>query len=958
MNVHEEQAAAGTSSASTTDPLLRVLDALKRSEQRMEDRLNLLEEELHRSQDEAVQRAAKKAKREKTYSFRKKGHQEQHDFNKRVTESLEEAVEEISKRPVTESALGKAKQAIEEGMRQISERQKLIKIADRSEYGWGVVAEYQADELASCSEDEKKLEKAERAAERKVMRKRKSTRPGSKGVSPKFYQPANGPYTTGVWARPAGGQPGQQIPARTQIPPPKPPATVGPCFYCGELGHLKRFCPKLLQRPARWYPFDSGVNEQSQRGVKESVDDVAITMVKESVSCNVGEVRDRERVNDVTESEVENSGDIKTSPKEAGHVGKDGVSQCKLEEGMEGCSYWDSPGDAVLIDTHEQVDTARKFWEHEGVSETLSVKGRLAKHISFWRDTLQASPFILDTIQSGYVMPLQEEPTRFSRPNQASALRNADFVSQAIDELLLDGRVREVQVQPHVCSPLSIVVSPSGKKRLVLNLRHVNKFLCKQKFKYEDLRVAMLLFEKGDNMFTFDLKSGYHHVDICPAQCKYLGFSWERSGVERYYVFTVLPFGLATACYIFTKLLRPLVKWWHGRGVKIVVYLDDGIGAARGRKNAEIASRLVRETLEKAGFVIRIEKSNWGPLSTARWLGFMLDLEKGCVMVLPEKIAALKDSMASVATAGQVQARHLASITGTLLSMSLGIGPVSRLMTRAMYALIESRVSWCEQLSVTREVKYELEFWMSGLEKFKSQPIWHSPSAVRVVYSDASDSGYGGYIVEHGPYAAQGQWTPEQASRSSTWRELRAVVMVLDSLGHRLSNSRVRWFTDNQNVARILEVGSRKFDLQCEVVNVFNLMLKYQIRIEPSWIPREQNEYADYLSRIVDYDDWQLNPMIFSSLDSMFGPHTVDRFVNSHNTHLWRFNSRFWNPGSEAVNGFTVNWAGKNNWLCPPVCLIPSVLRHMQCCRAEAHRLGLNCELTDLCQRTFVGMLA
>ena len=84
MIVHEEQAAAGTSSASATDPLLRVLDALKWSEQRMEGRLNLLEEEVHRSQDEAFQKAAKKAKHEKTYSLRKKGHQEQHDFNERV----------------------------------------------------------------------------------------------------------------------------------------------------------------------------------------------------------------------------------------------------------------------------------------------------------------------------------------------------------------------------------------------------------------------------------------------------------------------------------------------------------------------------------------------------------------------------------------------------------------------------------------------------------------------------------------------------------------------------------------------------------------------------------------------------------------------------------------------------------------------------------------------------------
>ena len=71
----------------------------------------------------------------------------------------------------------------------------------------------------------------------------------------------------------------------------------------------------------------------------------------------------------------------------------------------------------------------------------------------------------------------------------------------------------EVRVQSHVCSPLSVVENATGKKRLVLNLRHVNQFLCKQKFNFEDLRVAMLLFDKGDCMFTFEFKSGYHPLD-------------------------------------------------------------------------------------------------------------------------------------------------------------------------------------------------------------------------------------------------------------------------------------------------------------------------------------------------------------------------------------------------------------------------------------------------------------
>ena len=44
----------------------------------------------------------------------------------------------------------------------------------------------------------------------------------------------------------------------------------------------------------------------------------------------------------------------------------------------------------------------------------------------------------------------------------------------------------------------------------------------------------------------------------------------------------------------------------------------------------------------------------------------------------------------------------------------------------------------------TEQAKAEIQFWSNGLEEFNNQPIWHKASAVRVVYSDASDTGYGG----------------------------------------------------------------------------------------------------------------------------------------------------------------------------------------------------------------------
>ena len=153
-------------------------------------------------------------------------------------------------------------------------------------------------------------------------------------------------------------------------------------------------------------------------------------------------------------------------------------------------------------------------------------------------------------------------PKIFIHPNQASALAKKEFVTQAISEFVQNRCVVQVPSQPHVCSPLSMVSNSENKQRLVINLHYLNGYLQKEKFKYEDLHTAMLLFQQGDSMFSFDLKSGCHHIDIFGPNRRFLGFCWEKEGSKQFYMFTVLPFGLATACYAFTKLLRPLVKYW------------------------------------------------------------------------------------------------------------------------------------------------------------------------------------------------------------------------------------------------------------------------------------------------------------------------------------------------------------------------------------------------------------
>ena len=311
--------------------------------------------------------------------------------------------------------------------------------------------------------------------------------------------------------------------------------------------------------------------------------------------------------------------------------------------------------------------------------------------------------------------------------------------------------IREVKEKPYVCSPLSVVGNSSSKKRLVVNMRHVNKFLLRRSFKYEDLRIAMMLFEQGELMFSFDLKSGYHHVDIA---------------AQHYNVFT--------------KLLRPLVRLWRNKGFKSVLYLDDGVFAVHGEKEASKASQFVQDTLVKAGLLTNEEKSVWVPSPVIAWLGFIIDLQQGCVLVPDAKLAKLQSILQATCKLAVISARSLASLIGKILSMGMALGPVARLMTRCMYVALEGWTSWCGMLHVTDEVQGKLCFWAKSLVSYNGQPIRFKPSAVRVVYSDASNVGYGRYMMEHGPLIANGSWTASEAKQSSTWRELVAVSRVLE----------------------------------------------------------------------------------------------------------------------------------------------------------------------------------
>lgn len=99
-------------------------------------------------------------------SLQFKGNRIQFEFNTQLLDCLDLAISNLS-----EGNLLAVQEHLQKAKSDLEKRIKLIRFADKSPAGWAAVEEYESDELAENSEDEKKLRAAERRAFTKIKQK-------------------------------------------------------------------------------------------------------------------------------------------------------------------------------------------------------------------------------------------------------------------------------------------------------------------------------------------------------------------------------------------------------------------------------------------------------------------------------------------------------------------------------------------------------------------------------------------------------------------------------------------------------------------------------------------------------------------------------------------------------------------------------------------------------------------
>ena len=587
------------------------------------------------------------------------------------------------------------------------------------------------------------------------------------------------------------------------------------------------------------------------------------------------------------------------------------------------------------------------------------IKGRLIAKLAFWR-LFCTSSWVLSWISDGYQIQWGERglPPPHAFANEQGALKLPDFVSDEIADLLARGSIIQTERPPLVINPLN-VVEHNGKLRLILDLVYVNHFISKEglKFKYEGIKLTSLYFTPDDSIFSVDLEKAYHHVDMHESTWEYLGFSW----LGKTYTFTVMPFGLSPACWVFTKLTNELVGRWRSHGIKLVHYLDDFLFAVAGDATGEHSlfksvQQRVLSDIQAAGFSLSIPKLVLEPQKSIKFLGYIVDLGANRLTVDPKRVTKLKSILGQLlAKPRRVHVKDLARVTGLLQSMHLAVGQSVRIFTRSLYDLMNQKPLnvWNWHLALDEGALTELQFWRTNFDRLHGVPLWLDPHVRTVLFTDAGAQGWGGFLVEHGKgqtlrvpstleeyYAAwgssvaQGYLNPVEQAQSSTWRELIAIERTLWSLLKDIFLTVVRLFTDNLAVHYVWLAGSKKKIIQAVVRRIFDFCHERSIQMWIEWIPRRHNALADALSKFHDSDDWMLNTRYFRIIDKLWGPHTFDRFASANNKQCGKFNSRFWCPGSAGVNALAYDWVGENNWVQPPFALIGKVLLHMKACKA------------------------
>lgn len=547
--------------------------------------------------------------------------------------------------------------------------------------------------------------------------------------------------------------------------------------------------------------------------------------------------------------------------------------------------------------------------------------------LSTWRSVTDDKT-ILETV-SGYKIPFSEIPKQCynSPPKGSFSKEDNSYIFSELQRLEKNKAIRKCKsCKGQFISNIFLIPKSSGGKRLILNLKELNKYVITHHFKMEDIRTAVRLMTPDCFMVNLDLKEAYFLVPIHETHTKFLRFIFN----ETLYEFLVLPFGLASAPFVYTKITKPITAYLRERGYKSVQYLDDYLCMGEDRKECKSNLSETVVLLESLGFVINHEKSMVMPSKSCTFLGFILNSDRMTLELPLKKKQDILTRTENMLQKDTLTIRSFAQYLGTLTAAcpAVAYGWLhTKSLERAKYlALLNSNDNYDAAMQVTSNLCDDLLWWKSNI-RLSSSRI-RSGNFMLEIFSDASSIGWGAAC---GKEKIGGSWSVEEVSCHINYLELLAAYFGLKSFTANLQDCQILLRIDNTTaISYINRMGgvqyphlnhiTRKIWSWCETRN---------IHLFASYIKSCLNRDADDQSRNIDIE-WELGSYYYKRIISKFGEPEIDLFASRINNKCKRYISWKRDPYAYDIDAFTVDWNKFFFYAFPPFSLILKVLQKIR----------------------------
>ncbi|XP_066590166.1 uncharacterized protein [Prorops nasuta] len=359
----------------------------------------------------------------------------------------------------------------------------------------------------------------------------------------------------------------------------------------------------------------------------------------------------------------------------------------------------------------------------------------------------------------------------------------------------------------------------------------------------EDIKTVIRLIDRHSYMAIIDLKDAYFSIPVEETSRKYLRFRFRK----KLYEFNCMPFGLSTAPYTFTKLMKPVIENLRSKGFVFVVYLDDFLLLGGTKRECEQNVKETKQLLEKL--------------------------------------------------------EYIGILVAACPAVRLGMLYIKSLEREKFIALTKSKGNYDEKMTISDNLLPDLNWWGKNILTCIN-PIRVDNFSMEI-FSDASLTGWGAVC---GKEKAHGFWSFQERKEHINMLELIAVFHGLkcfakDKLGHdillRVDNTTAISYINKMGSIQYLELSTlaKKIWQWCEA---------RQIWIFASYIKSKDNKEADEQSRLTQPEtEWELGSWTFKEIENNFGNFDIDLFASNTNSKCKKFISWRRDPEARAIDAFT-----------------------------------------------------